>query len=214
MAIENIVTSISLDVYDHDRTPTTIKTIALDKQTRYVQARLYWMDTVYQPPLGATVELIAVRPDKVGVQGTGSVIVVDDTDSENLIYGVQGEMTQTMLAVQGTVLFQFKMTFGNQILRTEIFKSENGRALDGDISDWADTYQGYNLDDLVQKVDAIGLGGIAIEGNVLKITSISQAASEYHTYVNTKLAELRADLGRKVTTTDSRIDIITRGGAS
>lgn len=214
MAIENIVTSIALDVYDHDRTPTTIKTIALDKQTRYVQARLYQTDMVYQPPLGATVELIAVRPDKVGVQGTGSVVVVDDSDSENLIYGVQAEMTQTMLAVQGTILFQFKMTFGNQILRTEIFKSDNGRALDGDTSEWADTYQGYNLDEIVQKIDAIGLGGIAIEGNVLKITSLSQAASEYHTYVDTKLAELRADLGRKVTTTDSRIDIITRGGAS
>ena len=214
MAIENIVTSIALDVYDHDRTPTTIKTIALDKQTRYVQARLYQADMVYQPPLGATVELIAVRPDKVGVQGTGSVVVVDDSDSENIIYGVQAEMTQTMLAVQGTILFQFKMTFGNQILRTEIFKSENGRALDGDINEWADTYQGYNLDEIVQKIDAIGLGGITIEGNVLKITSISQAASDYHTYVDTKLAELRADLGRKVTTTDTRIDIITRGGAS
>ena len=214
MAIENIVTSISLDVYDYDRTPTTIKTIALDNQTRYVQARLYWEDTVYQPPLGATVELIALRPDEVGASSTGSVVVVDDSDSENLIYGVQAEMNQTMLAVQGTILFQFKMTFGNQILITEIFQSENGRALDGDINEWADTYQGYNLDELVQKVDAIGLGGIAIEGNVLKITSITQAASEYHTYVDTKLAELRADLGRKVTTTDSRINIITRGGAS
>lgn len=214
MAIENIVTSIALDVYDHDRTPTTIKTIALDKQTRYVQARLYQMDMVYQPPLGATVELIAVRPDKVGVQGTGSVVVVDDSDSENLIYGVQAEMTQAMLAVAGIVLFQFKITQGDQILRTEIFKSDNGRALDGDTSEWADTYQGYNLDEIVQKIDAIGLGGIAIEGNILKITSISQAASDYHTYVDTKLAELRADLGRKVTTTDTRIDIITRGGAS
>lgn len=186
MAIENIVTSISLDVYDYDRTPTTIKTIALDNQTRYVQARLYWEDTVYQPPLGATVELIALRPDEVGASSTGSVVVVDDSDSENLIYGVQAEMNQTMLAVQGTILFQFKMTFGNQILRTEIFKSENGRALDGDISDWADTYQGYNLDEVVEKLDFIGtVVQQAVSGGI----TLDQAILETHNYIDRKINE-------------------------
>lgn len=186
MAIENIITSIALDVYDHDRTPTTIKTIALDKQTRYVKARLYQADMVYQPPLGATVELIAVRPDKVGVQGTGSVVVVDDSDSENIIYGVQAEMTQTMLAVQGTILFQFKMTFGNQILRTEIFKSDNGRALDGDTSEWAEEYQGYNLDEVVEKLDFIGtVVQQAVSGGI----TLDQAILETHNYIDRKINE-------------------------
>lgn len=186
MAIENIVTSISLDVYDYDRTPTTIKTIALDNQTRYVQARLYWEDTVYQPPLGATVELIALRPDEVGATSTGSVVVVDDSDSENLIYGVQAEMNQTMLAVAGTVLFQFKITQGNQILRTEIFKSDNGRALDGDISDWADTYQGYNLDEVVEKLDFIGtVVQQAVSGGI----TLDRAILETHNYIDRKINE-------------------------
>lgn len=186
MAIENIVTSIALDVYDHDRTPTTIKTIALDKQTRYVQARLYQMDMIYQPPLGATVELIAVRPDKVGVQGTGSVVVVDDSDSENIIYGVQAEMTQAMLAIAGTVLFQFKITQGDQILRTEIFKSDNGRALDGDTSEWAEEYQGYNLDEVVEKLDFIGtVVQQAVSGGI----TLDQAILETHNYIDRKINE-------------------------
>lgn len=191
MAIENIVTSIALDVYDHDRTPTTIKTIALDKQTRYVQARLYQMDMIYQPPLGATVELIAVRPDKVGVQGTGSVVIVDssyDEESQETtdIYGVQAEMTQTMLAVQGIILFQFKITDGEQILRTEIFKSDNGRALDGDISDWAEEYQGYNLDEVVEKLDFIGtVVQQAVSGGI----TLDQAILETHNYIDRKINE-------------------------
>lgn len=187
MAIENIVTSIALDVYDHDRTPTTIKTIALDKQTRYVEARLYKMDMVYQlPSAGVTVELIALRPDHVGVIGTGSVVVVDDSDSENIIYGVQAEMTQAMLAVAGTVMFQFKITQGEQILRTEIFKSDNGRALDGDTSEWAEEYQGYNLDEVVEKLDFIGtVVQQAVSGGI----TLDQAILETHNYIDRKINE-------------------------
>ena len=192
MAIENIVTSIALDVYDHDRTPTTIKTIALDKQTRYVQARLYQMDNVYQlPSAGATVELIALRPDKVGVIGSGSVVVVDQdydegTQSSVDIYGVRAEMTQAMLAVAGTVLFQFKITQGDQILRTEIFKSDNGRALDGDTSEWAEEYQGYNLDEVVEKLDFIGtVVQQAVSGGI----TLDQAILETHNYIDRKINE-------------------------
>ena len=73
MAMEPIVVDVYLDVYDHDTTPTTIKTIALDSQTRYVRAYLQKRGEVYQPDLNATVKLIALRPDRIGVEGTGSV---------------------------------------------------------------------------------------------------------------------------------------------
>lgn len=38
MALTNIETTIILDLYDHDTTPTKIKAIALDSKTRYVLA--------------------------------------------------------------------------------------------------------------------------------------------------------------------------------
>lgn len=38
MALTNIETNIILDLYDHDLTPTKIKAIALDSNTRYVSA--------------------------------------------------------------------------------------------------------------------------------------------------------------------------------
>lgn len=235
MAINTLISEVTLDVYDHDTTPQTIKTIALDNKTRFVHAYLqsHGID-VYQPDLTAKVTLTALRPDKVAAEAVGSVIelVPAGEDHEEYqedeqgnpitvvvpgdpaIYGLSAEITQAMIAVQGVVLFQFKMESGNEVLRTEIFKANNGRALDADASEWADEYQGYNLDELVRKVDAIGLGGVQIDGDTLKITTIDEAASEYHTYVDTQLAAIRAELANRVLTTDNRIEIRPLGGGS
>lgn len=242
MSMEPILSEVYLDVYDHDTTPTTIKAIALDSQTRFVQAYLQKYGEVYNPDLNATVNLIALRPDKVGVEGDGEIVMLvpPGEDSEEpiyeeqevegeivqvqtgtrvisgdpAIYGVKAEITQAMLAIEGIVLLQFRLNVGDEVLRTEIFKINNGKALDGSTSEWAEEYQGYNLDELVRKVDAIGLGGIRIDDDTLKITSIDEAASEYHTYVDTQLAAIRAELANRVLTTDNRIEIRPLGGGS
>lgn len=153
MALETIISTVYLDVYDHDTTPSTIKTIALDSQTRYVQAYLQKRGEVYQPDLNTTVTLIALRPDKIGVEATGSVIeLVPAGDGDEAVYGLEAEITQAMIAIPGVVRFQFKMEVDGEIIRTEIFSANNGIALDGQTTDWADEYQGYNLDELVEEI--------------------------------------------------------------
>lgn len=154
MALETIITDVYLDVYDHDLTPSVIKTIALDNQTRIVRAYLQRNGEVYQPDQNATVTLTALRPDKIGVEGDGEVVeLVPASGDDPAVYGLQAEITQAMIAVSGLVLFQFKMEVGEDVLRTEIFTANNGRALDGDASGWAGEYQGYNLDELAEKID-------------------------------------------------------------
>lgn len=186
MAMEPIVVDVYLDVYDHDTTPTTIKTIALDSQTRYVRAYLQRRGEVYQPDLNATVKLIALRPDKIGVEGTGSVVeLVPASGDEDAVYGLHAEITQAMIAVPGFVLFQFKMEVGGEVLSTEIFRSNNGRALDGEATSWADEYQGYNLDELVEKVDFIGE---VIRQAVIGDISLDDAILETHAYIDNRLS--------------------------
>lgn len=193
MALSQILSTVYLDVYDHDTTPTTIKTIALDSQTRIVQAYLQKHGSeIYNPDPNATVELIAIRPDKVGVMASGSVVqLVEATEEDAAVYGLQAEITQAMIAVEGTVLFQFRITVGSEVLRTEIFRANNGRALDGETSSWADTYQGYNLDELVAKVDMMYANGsgIRVDGTTLKITSLDAMVTDYMAYVDAKIAE-------------------------
>lgn len=186
MAMEPIVVDVYLDVYDHDTTPTTIKTIALDSQTRYVRAYLQRRGELYQPDLNATVKLIALRPDMIGVEGTGSVVeLVPASGDEDAVYGLHAEITQAMLAIKGNVLFQFKIEVGTEILRTEVFKANNGRALDGDAEGWADEYQGYNLDELVEKVDFIGE---VIRQAVIGDISLDDAILETHAYIDHRLS--------------------------
>ena len=43
MALQNIEANITLDLYNHDTTPATVKAIQLDSQTRYVAAMLQSM---------------------------------------------------------------------------------------------------------------------------------------------------------------------------
>lgn len=206
MALETIISEVYLDVYDHDTTPTTIKTIALDSQTRVIHAFLQERALeVYNPPLGTNVTLTAIRPDKVGVETTGSVVelvaATEDTEridydedgnpvtviipGEPAVYGLEAEITQAMIAVPGIVLFQFKMEVDGEVLRTEIFRSNNGRALDGEASSWADEYQGYNLDELAEKVDFIGE---VIRQVIIGDISLDDAILETHAYIDHRLS--------------------------
>lgn len=167
MAITNIIKSITLDVYDHDKTPMTIKSIAADNDTRCIAAEILFEGARYDIGESAAVELIILRPDEVGVDIVGSSYAFsyetpgsynpetgEHTPGETITYyGVYAELDQAALAKTGTLLGQFKITSGEQVLRTELFKVNNGRALDAETSDWAGEYQGYNLDELVQNVN-------------------------------------------------------------
>lgn len=166
MALESVITYLVLDVIDHDQTQGVVKAIALDSKTRFVKATLVQHGIDYPVDENATVTLTILRPDNVGVQVTGSVVDVDNADRTGTIKGVYAELTQAALAKSGTLRAQFKMTVGEQILRTEIFQVKNGVALDGETDTWADQYQGYNLDEVVQTVNASSAAVTAMQTTV------------------------------------------------
>lgn len=166
MALTNLVTSLVLDVYDHDTIPTSVKAIALDKQTRFIKATLTYRGADYPVDENATVTLTVIRPDKTGVQVTGSVVDVDNADRTGTIKGVYAELTQAALAKSGNLRAQFKMTVGEQILRTEIFKINNGIALDEETSDWAGDLDGHNLDEMAQSIEDLSSDVSEIQDDV------------------------------------------------
>ena len=150
MAINVISTFITLDVYDHDTTPETVKAIALDNETRTISAEIQNRGVWYDIGSTANVQLIIKRPDTVGVTITGDVYPIEyqtggeidpDTDEETPIvtetyYGVTADLDNDALAVAGVLQAQFVISTGTQVLRTEIFKINNGRALDAEITEW------------------------------------------------------------------------------
>ena len=160
MALTNIEVNVILDLYDHNLTQSTIKAIALDKGSRYVKALIRDRETIYDIGADTQVVLTVIRPDKAGVQITGqprSYTSQADDGSPTTVYGAYAELTQTALAIKGTLQAQFKFENGQQILRSEIFTINNGVALDAETDTWAGEYQGYNLDELVQNVNtAVG----------------------------------------------------------
>ena len=173
MSLSDISTTISLDLYDHDLTPSKIKAIALDSKTRYVNAQLTKGGQQYDIGQSTAVTLTIIRPDKTGVQVTGAtysyLVYIDGT--ETTMYGARAELTQTALAVSGTLQAQFMLKSGEQILRSEIFTINNGVALDSTVSEWAGEYQGYNLDELVQNVNESSAKVNAMEADVSELKS-------------------------------------------
>lgn len=167
MALQNIEANITLDLYDHDTTPSTVKAIQLDSQTRYVAARLQNMGAQYDVDSGATVQLIVIRPDKVGVQITGTTFAYGDEGASFL--GPYAELTQVALAVNGKMRGQFKITSGNQILRTEIFAISTGEALDASTDEWADEYDGYNLEEMATSIETNTADIATLEADVSQI---------------------------------------------
>lgn len=147
MAITNLYNDLVLDVYDHDQTQSTIKAIALDDNSRFVRAQLTDRSQPYTIPQNAAVTLTVLRPDKVAVTTIGStydyeINIGGEYDPETgeeitpstdeTYYGVTAELSQEALAKAGICLGQFKIVDGTQTLRTEMFKINNGRALDGE----------------------------------------------------------------------------------
>lgn len=178
MALTNVVTEVTLDVYNHDTTQTTVKSIALDSETRFVKASLQNDGVDYSVDADASVTLTVLRPDGVGVQITGSVVTVPTSDLSADMNGVQAELTQAALATKGMLKAQFKITSGDQILRTEIFLVSNGTALDAETSTWVDTYDGFNLDEMTADITTLqtetGASGISGDG-VTDVTSLIEA---------------------------------------
>lgn len=170
MALQNVEANITLDLYNHDTTPATVKAIQLDSQTRYVAARLQNVGVQYDVDSGATVQLIVVRPDKVGVQITGTTFTYGDESSEYI--GPYAELTQVALAVNGKMRGQFKITSGTQILRTEIFTISNGVALDASTDEWADEYDGYNLEEMADAIDSMRTATASDVGKALKAKTV------------------------------------------
>lgn len=158
MPLTNIETTIILDLYDHDATPSTIKAIQLDSNTRYVAAVIRDKGETYDIGASAGVTLTVIRPDRTGVQITGSPRAQSEFTpggEEVVTYGAYAELSQTALAVKGTLKAQFMFTSGEQVLRSEIFAINCGEALDASTSEWADEYQGWNLDEFAAIVNGV-----------------------------------------------------------
>ena len=167
MALQNVEANITLDLYNHDTTPATVKAIQLDSQTRYVAAMLQSMGAEYGLDSNATVQLIVIRPDKVGVQITGTTFTYGDEGAQFL--GPYAELTQVALAVNGKMRGQFKITSGDQILRTEIFTISNGEALDASTDEGADEYDGYNLEEMATSIETNTADIATLEADVSQI---------------------------------------------
>ena len=156
MSLVNIRPAITLDIYDHNLTPSTIKAIALDSGTRFVAAMIRDRGEIYDIGQDAAVVLTVVRPDKTRVQITGetySLTEVTRDDETITYYGASAELTQLALAIKGNLKAQFKITSGEQELRTEIFTINNGEALDAGDGDWAGDLDGHNLDEMAQSIE-------------------------------------------------------------
>lgn len=167
--MQNVNTSIYLDIYNHDTTPSVIKAISLDSHTRFVSAVIQDRGALYDIGQDATVTLTVIRPDGTGVQITGQPEAHTDITPEGTevtTHGAYAELSQTALAVKGTLKAQFMFTSGEQVLRTEIFTINCGEALDASTDTWAGEYQGYNLDELVQNVNEASAKVDAMEDDV------------------------------------------------
>ena len=184
MSLQNLVTELTLDVYDHDKPLSSIKAIALDDNSRYINARLTYKGMTYSIDESSTVTLTVLRPDKVGVSIEGSVYSYEGEEGDS--FGAAAELDQAAIVNPGTLLGQFKIESGDQLLRTELFKINTGRALDGETSEWAGQYQGYNLDEIAEKLDLIGT---IIQQAVIGEISLDDAILETHNYIERRLNE-------------------------
>ena len=196
MALTNLQANVSLDLYDHDSAKPVIKAIALDNDTRYVLANITYRGARYDIGSSPSVQLIVIRPDKVGVQVIGQpqeiVIGVED-DTPVTVYGAYAELDQAALAISGTLLGQFKITSGDQILRTQIFQILNGEALDSDT--WAGDYDGYNLDDLVETVNEVSEAANGVINMTVSSQTLPQGASATVTKTEDEDGIINLDFG-------------------
>ena len=165
MSLINIEKTITLDVYDHDTTPAVIKTIQMDTGTRSVFAMIQNSRQDYDIGQNATVSLTVLRPDKTKVQITGQPFICY-TGTDSTMYGAKAELSDVALAVKGNLKAQFKITSGEQELRTEIFTINNGEALDAGDGDWAGDFDGHNLDEMAESIETLQTDMAAVNEDV------------------------------------------------
>ena len=170
MSLINIEKTITLDVYDHDTTPSVIKTIQLDTGTRTVFAMIQNSRQDYDIGQNATVSLTVLRPDKTKVQITGQPYI-SHTGTDGTMYGAKADLSDVALAVKGNLKAQFKITSGEQELRTEIFAINNGEALDAGDGDWAGDLDGHNLDEMAEDIEDAKAAVSEMETDVSELKS-------------------------------------------
>lgn len=170
MSLINIEKTVTLDVYDHDTTPSVVKTIQLDTGTRTIFAMIQNSRQDYDIGQNATVSLTVLRPDKTKVQITGQTFI-SYTGADGTIYGAKAELSDVALAVKGNLKAQFKITSGEQELRTEIFTINNGEALDAGDGDWAGDLDGHNLDEMAQDIEDTKAAVSEMETDVSELKS-------------------------------------------
>lgn len=158
MPLINIEKTIALDVYDHNTTPSVIKTIQMDTGTRTVFAVIQNSGQAYDIGQNATVSLTVLRPDETKVQITGQTFSYTGYGTDSTTYGAKADLSDVALAVKGNLKAQFKITSGDQELRTEIFTINNGEALDAGDGDWAGDFDGHNLDEMAQDISDLKYG--------------------------------------------------------
>lgn len=98
MALENIVSEVDLDVYDHDQVVPGIKAISGDSVVRYVRANIFRSGEAYIiDDENVTVKLHALRPDRTLVIGPATyeaetvMISPEYTPTSEEIEGEDGE---------------------------------------------------------------------------------------------------------------------------
>lgn len=203
MALTIIERNVQLDLYDHDLTPSKIKAIALDSKTRYVGAEIHNGGQTYDVGQNTAVTLTIIRPDKTGVQVTGSTFLYTVGDGEN-VYGAYAELTQTALAVSGTLQAQFMLTSGDQVIRTEIFTIDNGVALDN-TNEWAGEYQGYDLEEFAAVINGV-------ENMTVSSQTLPQGASA--TVTKTEDAEGIVNLDFGLPLASGEVQVVNVSGAN
>lgn len=210
MSLTNIETTIILDLYDHDTTPSTIKAIQLDSNTRYVAAVIRDKGETYDIGANTGVTLTVIRPDMTGVQVTGSPRAQSEFTpggEEVVTYGAYAELSQAALAVKGTLRAQFMFTSGDQILRTEIFSINCGEALDASTSEWADEYQGWNLDEFAAIVNGV-------ENMTVTSQTLPQGASATVTKTEDEDGVVNLDFGLPLASGEVQVVTVTGSNPS
>ena len=186
MSLINIEKTIALDVYDHNTTPSVIKTIQMDTGTRTVFAMIQNSGQAYDIGQNATVSLTVLRPDKTKVQITGQTFSYTGYGSDATAYGARADLSDIALAAKGNLKAQFKITSGAQELRTEIFTINNGEALDAGDGDWAGDLDGHNLDEMAQDIEDVKAAVSEMESDV---SDLKEGLSELESSVATPITE-------------------------
>ena len=85
MALTNLMTAITLDVYDHNATQTSIKSISCDSNTRFVRAALTYAHVPYKVSVNAAVALTVVRPDGAAVNIEGEAYNSGSANTDRIV---------------------------------------------------------------------------------------------------------------------------------